>query len=146
MDCSLGVVFFFQTCTCEFLHLLCKANSIVWVNCVWLDFKSLLKKVLTQKYILKTIYLKHKFDHASYILHAFDIEAVVDLYIRHCFSETLKQLRGKSPLKTFNLDSQENRCIARACTAETLPHLKRRTQIMRRSWQNIFRKCYKFCN
>ena len=62
--------------------------------------KNLLEKIFVmQKRIFKTISFKRKFDHASYILHSFEIETVFDLFFRQIFKETFIQLRGKTPLK-----------------------------------------------
>ena len=51
----------------------------------WLHFErlSVLEKIFgMQKGNFKTICFKKKFDHASYILHSFEIEIVFDLYFR----------------------------------------------------------------
>ena len=107
--------------------------------------KSLLEKIFVmQKRIFKTICLKRKFEHASYILHSFEIDTVFDLYFRQIFKETFNQLRGKTPLETFNLESLNNRRVTRASVAKTLPSMKTRTQIMQRSWKNVSLKCYNF--
>ena len=97
-----------------------------------------------QKRIFKTICFKRKFDHASYILYSFEIETVFDLYFRQIFKEIFNQLRGKTPLETFNLGSLNNRRVTRASVAKTLPSMKTRTQIMQRSWKNVSLKCYNF--
>ena len=97
-----------------------------------------------QKRIFKTICFKRKFEHASYILHSFEIDTVFDLYFRQIFKETFNQLRGKTPLETFNLESLNNRRVTRASVAKTLPSMKTRTQIMQRSWKNVSLKCYNF--
>ena len=107
--------------------------------------KSLLEKIFVmQKRIFKTICFKRKFEHASYILHSFEIDTVFDLYFRQIFKETFNQLRGKTPLETFNLESLNNRRVTRASVAKTLPSMKTRTQIMQRSWKNVSLKCYNF--
>ena len=100
--------------------------------------KRLLEKIFVmQKRIFKTICFKRKFEHASYILHSFEIDTVFDLYFRQIFKENFNQLRGKTPLETFNLESLNNRRVTRASVAKTLPSIKTRTQIMQRSWKNV---------
>ena len=100
--------------------------------------KSLIeKKFVMQKRIFKTICFKRKFEHASYILHSFEIDTVFDLYFRQIFKETFNQLRGKTPLKTFNLESLNNRRVTRASVAKILPSIKTTSQIMHRSWKNV---------
>ena len=96
------------------------------------------------KRIFKTNCFKRNFEHASYILHSFEIDTVFDLYFRQIFKETFNQLRGKTPLETFNLESLNNRRVTRASVAKTLPSMKTRTQIMQRSWKNVSLKCYNF--
>ena len=71
------------------------------------------------------------------VLHSFEIDTVFDLYFRQIFKETFNQLRGKTPLETFNLESLNNRRVTRASVAKTLPSMKTRTQIMQRSWKNV---------
>ena len=96
--------------------------------------KNLLEKIFVmQKRIFKTICFKRKFEHASYILHSFEIDTVFDLYFRQIFKETFNQLRGKTPLETCNLESLNTRRVTRASGAKTLPRMKTRTQIMQRS-------------
>ena len=97
-----------------------------------------------QKRLFKTICFKRKFEHASYILHSFEIDTVFDLYFGQIFKETFCQLRGKTPLETFNLESLNNRRVTRASVAKILPSMKTRTQIMQRSWKNVSLKCYNF--
>ena len=97
-----------------------------------------------QKRIFKTICFKRKFEHASSILHSFEIDTVFDLYFRQVFKETFNQLRGKTPLGIFNLESLNTRRVTRAFVAKTLPSMKTRTQIMQRSWKNVSLKCYNF--
>ena len=107
--------------------------------------KSLLEKIFVmQKRIFKTICFKRKFEHASYILRSFEIDTVFDLYFRQIFKETFNQLRGKTPLETFNLESLNTRRVTRASVAKTLPSMKTRTQIMQRSWKNVSLRCYNF--
>ena len=97
--------------------------------------KSLLEKTFVmQKRIFRTVsFFKRRFEHASYILHSFEIDTVFDLYSRQIFKESFNQLRGKTPLETFNLESLNNRRVTRASMAKTLPSVKTRTQIMKRS-------------
>ena len=97
-----------------------------------------------QNCIYETICIKRKFEHASHILHSFEIDTVFDLYFRQIFKETFIQLRGKTPLETFNLESLNNRRVTRASVAKTLPSMKTRTQIMQRLWKNVSLKCYNF--
>ena len=100
--------------------------------------KSLIEKIFVmQKRIFKTICFKRKFEHASYILHSFEIDTVFDLYFRQIFKETFNQLRGKTPLKTFNLESLNNRRVTRASVAKILPGIKTTSQTMHRSWKNV---------
>ena len=107
--------------------------------------KSLLEKIFVmQKRIFKTICFKRKFEHASYILHSFEIDTVFDLYFRQVFKETFNHFRGKTTLETFNLESLNNRWVTRASVAKTLPSMKTRTQIMLRSWKNVSLKCNNF--
>ena len=107
--------------------------------------KRLLEKIFVmQKRILKTICFKRKFEHASYILHSFEIDTVFDLYLRQIFKETFNQLRGKTALETFNLETLNNRRVTRAYVAKTLPSMKTRTQIMQCTWKNVSLKCYNF--
>ena len=82
------------------------------------------KIIVMQKRIFKTICFKRKFDHASYILYSFEIEAVFDLNFRQIFKETFKQPRGKTPLETFSLESLNNCRVTRASVAKTLPSMK----------------------
>ena len=82
--------------------------------------KILLEKIFVmQKRNFKTICFKRKFDHASYILHSFEIETVFDLYFIQTFKETFNQLRGKTPLEAFNLEYLNNRRVTRASVAKT---------------------------
>ena len=97
-----------------------------------------------QKRIFKTICFKRKFEHASYILHSFEVDTVFDLCFRQIFKETFNQLRSKLPLETFSLESLKIRRVTRASVAKTLPSMKTRTQIMQRSWKNVSLKCYNF--
>ena len=107
--------------------------------------KRLLEKIFVmQKRIPKTICFKRKFEHASYILHSFEIDTVFDLYLRQIFKETFNQLRGKTALETFNLETLNNRRVTRAYVAKTLPSMKTRTQIMQCTWKNVSLKCYNF--
>ena len=107
--------------------------------------KNLLEKIFVmQKRIFKTICIKRKFEHASYILHSFEIDTVFDLYFRQTSKETFNQLRGKTPLETFNLESLNNRRVIRASVAKILPSIKTRTQIIQRSWKNVSHKRYNF--
>ena len=102
--------------------------------------KNLLEKIFVlQKRIFKTICFQRKFEHASYILHSFEIDTVFDLYFRQIFNETFNQLRGKTPLETFNLESLNNRRVTRASVAKTLPSMKKQ-----RSWKNVSLKSYNF--
>ena len=90
-----------------------------------------------QKRILKTICFKKKFDHASFILHLFEIETVFDLYFRHIFKGFVNKLCGKTLLETFNLESLNSRWVTRAFVAKSFLSIKTRTQIMQRSWKNV---------
>ena len=50
--------------------------------------KSLLEKIFVmQKSFFKTICFKRKFEHASYIVHSFEIDTVFDLYFRQIFKK-----------------------------------------------------------
>ena len=71
------------------------------------------------------------------VLHSFEIDTAFDLFFRKIFKETFVQLRGKTPLETFNLESLNNRRVTRASVAKTLPSMKTGTQIMQRSWKNV---------
>ena len=107
--------------------------------------KNLLEKIFVmQKRIFKTICFKRKFEHASYILHSFEIDSVFNLYFRQIFKEIFNQIRGKTTLETFNLETLINRRITRASVAKTLPSMKTRTEIMQCSWKNVSLKCYNF--
>ena len=122
-----------------------QSHSFPKVYCIWCNIKSLLEKVFVmQKRIFKTICFKRKFEHASYILHWFEIGTVFDFYFRQIFKETFNQLRGKTRFETFNLESLNNRRVTRASVAKNLPSMKTRTQIMQRSWKNVSLKIYNF--
>ena len=43
-----------------------------------------------------------------------EIDTVFDLNFRQTFKETFNQLRGKTPLETFNVESLNNRRVTRA--------------------------------
>ena len=123
----------------------CKANPLLRFNCIWCNIKKPIRKIFVmQKPIFKTICFMRKFEHASYILHSFEIDTVFDLYFRQIFKETFNQLRGKTPLETFNLDPLINRRVNRASVAKFFLSMKTRTQIMQRSWKNVSLKCYNF--
>ena len=107
--------------------------------------KSLLEKIFVmQKLSFKTICFKIKFEHASYILHSFEIDSVFDFYFRQKFKETFNQLHGETPLETFNLESLNNCRVTRASVAKLLTSMKTRTQIMQHSWKNVSHISYNF--
>ena len=103
--------------------------------------KSLLEKIFVKQNVFLKIFVSR--DHAPYILQSFEIETVFDSYFRQSFNETFNQLRGKTPLETFNLESPNNRRVTRGSVAKTLPSVKTRTQIKQCSWKNVSLKCYK---
>ena len=99
---------------------------------------------MLQKRIFKLFCFKRKLEHASYILHSFEIDTVFDLCFRQIFKETFNQLRCKTPLESFNLESLKNRCVTRTSVAKTSPSMKTRTQILQWSWKNMSLKNYNF--
>ena len=106
--------------------------------------QNLMKILVAQKKLLRTIAFKRKFEYISHIFEEHNIETVHDMFLRQLVSETVLQFHGTSPLKFLEKHNVKAKRMTRFSSKGLVNSFFTKSCITEKSIEDKIVKCFNF--